>query len=74
MNPRDQANFEFIMSLTPDQLQTFFSQRSDDDIQYAIELVRRVRSEVELKNQEILDREEMDLSEARAVLARIMAK
>ena len=45
----------------------------DDDVQYAIELIRLARSEMMVQEHELLDAlAESDLSEARAVLQKFM--
>ena len=39
MNSNDRANLEFLRSLTDDALQNWFSQASEDDVEYAQELL-----------------------------------
>jgi hypothetical protein len=39
MNSHDRANLEFLRQLTDDALQNWFSQASEDDVEYAQELL-----------------------------------
>lgn len=39
MNSNDRANLEFLRQLTADALQNWFSQASEDDVEYAQELL-----------------------------------
>lgn len=39
MNSHDRANLEFLRTLSADALQNWFSQASEDDVEYAQELL-----------------------------------
>lgn len=39
MNSHDRANLEFLRALSADALQNWFSQASEDDVEYAQELL-----------------------------------
>lgn len=66
MNPRDASNLEFIMSLAADQIAQWAATISDDDMQYAFELLAMAR--IELVDREIAVSEDLGL--AKQVLAR----
>lgn len=46
MNDHDKDNLEFLMSISKDTLLDWFDQASDDDVAYALELVKRAQVEV----------------------------
>lgn len=73
MNSYDRKNFEFLMSMSPDEMLKFFEDMPPDDIYYAIELIQMARSEVIIQQLEHLESEETDLADARNVLTRIMS-
>jgi hypothetical protein len=69
MNDHDRSNLNYIMSLSDDEFESWALSVPDDDIQYAMELIRTARTESFIIEQELLDAmEDSDLSEARAVL------
>ena len=71
MNTYDQKNLEFLLSADNTTLDQWYQTVSQDDVEYALELLQMHRSEIELRDLEITDSEaEEDLSQARAVLAR----
>jgi len=55
MNKHDRDNYLFIMSLSPQQFENWYATISDDDAQYAIELIRMARTELIQQTAEILD-------------------
>jgi hypothetical protein len=73
MNDWDRNNLQFILSLTPEQFDEWYSSISQDDVEYAIEIIRQARSETVVKMAEIFDDAE-DLSLARSVLANFTLK
>jgi hypothetical protein len=73
MNDWDRNNLQFILSLTPEQFDEWYSSISQDDVEYAIEIIRQARSETVVKMAEIFD-EVPDLSLARSVLANFTLK
>lgn len=73
MNDWDQNNLNFLMSLSPEELEQFMNDSDDDDLAYALELVQREKSAVLSKMEELIDivaNDNMDLSEAQSVLAK----
>lgn len=73
MNDYDRENFDFMMSLSEQDFEDFFAGMPEDDVQYAIELIRLARSEMLVQEHELLDAlAESDLSEARSVLQKFM--
>lgn len=73
MNDWDRNNLQFIMSLTPEQFDEWYSSISQDDVEYAIEIIKQARSETVVKMAEIFDETE-DLSLARTVLSKFTLK
>lgn len=73
MNDYDRENFNFMMSLGEQEFEDFFADMPDDDVQYAIELIRLARSEMMVQEHELIDAlADSDLDEARAVLKQFM--
>lgn len=67
MNDRDQNNLNYIMSLTETQFDEWMLEVSNDDINYAIELIQARRAELIEQEHELLENE-LDVSEAAALL------
>lgn len=55
MNDWDKDNLRFLMNINSKELQKWFEQADDDDIQYANELLRAARLEISLRAAEIID-------------------
>ena len=53
MNQRDQANLEFLLNLTPRRLTAWYAQASEDDIQYATELLAQYEDQLEQEEFEL---------------------
>ena len=72
MNPYDQSNLDFIMSLSDSEFDNWILDLSDDDVQYAIELIQQSRANLLTQEQELSESlvGESDFTEAREVLAR----
>ena len=73
MNDRDQRNLDFILSLTPEQFEEWYSSISQDDIGYAIEIMKQARAVTAEKIADFFDNAE-DLSLARSLLTRFTLK
>lgn len=73
MNEFDRLNYNFMMNLSGEEFEDFFASMPDDDIEYAIGLIQMARTDLLMQEHELLDAEDSDLTEARAVLARIQA-
>lgn len=67
MNDYDRSNFEFIMSLSPQQFDEWYASISLDDVEYAIELCQSARLEMVLNADAV-----KDLTEANTVLKNFM--
>lgn len=73
MNPYDQDQLNFIMSLSDQEFDAWAMSLPNDDIKYAIELIQAARLLNIIQEQELLDAlEDSDLAEANAVLKKFM--
>lgn len=74
MNKHDRDNLNFILTADKHTLDQWWEELSEDDKQYALELIRMARTETEVQlidcNESIL--ENGDYSEALAVLKKFM--
>lgn len=70
MNDYDKSNLDFIMNADEQTFDEWMMKVSDDDIQYALELIRMARSELMVEELEIQDVVE-DTAVAKALLERI---
>ena len=66
MDPRDTKNLRFIMSLSNDQIAEWAMTITQDDMQYAFELIELAKIELIDKEVEVTE----DLSLAKEVLSR----
>jgi hypothetical protein len=73
MNKHDQANYFYIMSLSPEQFEKWYDSLSPDDVDYALELLQQARTEVDLQVAELYDSLE-DTSDAVDILKRFTLK
>lgn len=71
MNEYDRANLEFLLSASKETLEDWYSKTSDDDIEYALELLQAAKTEVDMHILNKLDWIE-DVSEAEKVLKKFM--
>ena len=72
MNPYDLNNLNYIMSLTDDEFDEWMMTVGDDDISYAIELIKLRRAELDSELMDIVD-DITDFTEANSVINRIKA-
>jgi hypothetical protein len=74
MDKWDRDNLDFLLNASDEDFQQFLLDSSDDDIQYAIELIQTRKAEALVEIEQVKDlmftEHEVDLSDARAVLAR----
>lgn len=63
MNQRDQDNLDFLLNASPEVIQDWYAHMSDDDIQYAFELLEMAKEE--LIEQQLAG---SDLSDAKAII------
>ncbi len=63
MNQHDRDNLDFLLNATPEVIQDWYQQMSDDDIQYAFELL-------EMAKEELIEQQMAgtDLSDVRALI------
>lgn len=71
MNDHDRNNLNFIMSLDEDGFEEWSATLSQDDVDYALELIKAARVEVMMKAAEYTD-EVKDTAEAMSVLKGFM--
>lgn len=55
MNDHDRNNFQFIMSLSSEQFDEWYSSIDLDDVEYAIELCQRARLELAMNVDDVKD-------------------
>ena len=73
----DLTNLRFLMNSDPQTLQEFYESASDEDIDYALELIRYAKQENARKVLEVVDAyvgESAQYPEANAVLAKFRLK
>lgn len=57
MNPNDANNLEFLLTVSPAALRTWFGQADSDDIKYAMELLAQAQTNVEMMSIDFIDSE-----------------
>ena len=71
MNDHDRSNLQFILSLDEDGFDKWTATLSEDDVDYALELLKAARTEVMMQAVSLTDEVE-DTSEAMGVLKGFM--
>ena len=75
MNKHDRDNLQFLLSADKKTMESWYQTVGEDDVEYALELLQLYRTELELREFEIIDTEaEQDLSQAQSVLSRFTLK
>ena len=77
MNPYDKKNLDFLMYASPETIRDWYEHVSEDDIQYAIELIRMARLEMSLEELDIAEYampESEDFSDAKEALSKFTLK
>ena len=69
MNDWDRDNLHFIMNSDDGAFEEWLYQADDEDVEYALELIRLAKAELIKQEHEILDEVE-DVSEAKELLAK----
>lgn len=69
MNKWDSDNLKFIMSLSVKDFDAWYESLDNDDVEYAMELIKQARAEVGVQIATVFD-EVTSLKEARKVLAK----
>jgi hypothetical protein len=70
MNEWDKDNLEFIMNTTDESFDEWLDQADNDDIAYALELIRMAKAELMVQEMEFTD-EISNFSEASQLIDRI---
>jgi hypothetical protein len=70
MNDWDRDNLHFILNTTDDSFEDWLDQADNDDIDYALNLIRTAKAELLTQEHELLD-EVNDMSEANLLIDRI---
>lgn len=73
MNDHDRQNLQFLLYIDQKTFLKWYAQASKDDIDYALELFARARSEFMIVDMEVND-DVQDLTQAKQVLHKIMSK
>jgi len=74
MNSHDRSNLNFIMSLNEQEFDSWLSFMSSEDIDYALELIRRAKAENQLEEMELAEvmySQDDDMTEANEIINRI---
>ena len=70
MNSWDKDNLKFIMGISGEAFDDWLNQADDDDIDYALELVQRARTELTVKAMEIIDEAIEESSQGDYIIAK----
>jgi hypothetical protein len=74
MNSRDRANLDFLMNTSPEDFDAWMDAASNDDIDYAMELIKRSKVELmvqQIELQDLMVEYEEDMTDARLAIERI---
>jgi allophanate hydrolase subunit 1 len=74
MNFRDKNNLEFLMGISNEEFDDWLEVASNDDVDYALELIRKSKTEkmVEIiELQDLMAQYEDDMTDAKMILERI---
>ena len=75
MNKRDRDNLNFILSLNEEQFDDWMESLEEDDLNYAIELIRTARTENLLKEMDLMEETNSDkFTQAKYIIDRIRNK
>lgn len=70
MNKRDRDNLKFLMAIDEKTFDDWMNHADDDDIEYALQLIKIAKVELLSKQIELID-EVKDFSDAKEVIERI---
>jgi hypothetical protein len=73
MNDWDKNNLQFILSLNEDEFEDWYACLDEDDIQYAMEILKQARTEVNMQLVALVDEVE-DVSDAQNILKQFTLK
>lgn len=72
MNKHDRDNLKFLMNCPQDQFEAWMETATPDDVDYALELIRRAKTEMMVEQIELQECVELeDFDEANAIINRI---
>lgn len=75
MNSRDRTNLDFLMNIPAEEFEAWLDQASSDDVDYALEIIRKSKAETLLQMIELEEvmysYEDDDMAEAKQVIQRI---
>jgi hypothetical protein len=75
MNDHDRGNLRFLMTADETAMQEWYNQVSQDDIDYALELLQMANAELTVKEMELAEaNEQLDLTQAQVILSRFTLK
>jgi hypothetical protein len=70
MNEWDRDNLQFILNTTDESFEDWLDQADNDDVEYALSLIRTAKAELLTQEYELLD-EVNDMSDANLLIDRI---
>jgi hypothetical protein len=70
MNEWDRDNLQFILNTTDESFEDWLDQADNDDVEYALSLIRTAKAELLTQEHELLD-EVNDVSDANLLIDRI---
>ena len=74
MNSRDRTNLDFLLNIPAEEFDDWLDKASDDDVDYALEIIRKSKAELILETvelEEVMYSYEEDMAEANKVIQRI---
>ena len=76
MNDFDRENVNFLLNASKEDMEDWYLHATEDDYNYALEIIRAARTELEMQELELIDGEIEydDLIEARSVLSKFALK
>jgi len=74
MNTRDKKNLKFLLTITPKSYAKWYVQATQEDLEYADELLARAKNEILLRMHEDKMDEVPDVSEAKELLKKFQLK
>lgn len=74
MNSRDRTNLDFLLNIPAEEFNDWLDAASNDDVDYALELIRKSKAEnllQQIELEEVMYSYEDDMAEANKVIQRI---
>jgi hypothetical protein len=74
MNEHDRSNYNFLLNISQESFDAWLDQASSDDIDYALEIIKKGRTEATVELMELEDimyTYDDDMKEAKEVIERI---